>query len=101
VSCPVARALGDPSRIEILHLLAVADGPVCVLDFEHHLGLAQSTVSHHLKALVDAGVLRRGPRGRWMYYTVEPEALADFRHALERLVHFPGSLTQVPPSGGK
>lgn len=95
----VARALGDPSRIEILHLLAVADGPVCVLDFAHHLGLAQSTVSHHLKALVEAGVLGREPRGRWTYYAVEAEVLSDFRHALERLVHFPASLPHAPGSG--
>lgn len=85
----IARALGDLKRIEILHLLAVADGPVCVLDFEHHLGVAQSTASHHLKALVDAGICHREPRGRWTYYTVDAEVLAAFRHDLERLVHFP------------
>lgn len=85
----VARALADPNRIEILHLLAVAGGPVCVLDFEHHLDLAQSTVSYHLKALVDAGVCEREPRGRWTYYQVRAEVLAAFRHDLERLVHFP------------
>lgn len=87
----VAKALGDPRRIEILHLLAVARGPVCVLDVEHHLGVAQSTASHHLKALVDAGVCDREPRGRWTYYTIRPEVLAEFRHQLERLVHFPGT----------
>lgn len=85
----VARALGDPRRIEILHLLAVAREPVCVLDVEHHLGVAQSTASHHLKALVDAGVCHRDPRGRWTYYAIRPEVLTDFRHQLERLVHLP------------
>lgn len=84
-----ARALGDPKRIEILHLLAVADGPVCVLDIEHHLGVAQSTASHHLKALADAGICHREPRGRWTYYSVDAEVLAAFRHDLERLIHFP------------
>lgn len=88
-----AKALGDANRIEILHLLAVANGPVCVLDFEHHLGVAQSTASHHLKALVDAGICDREPRGRWTYYRLRPESLATFRHQLERLVHFPDTLS--------
>lgn len=88
----VARALGDPQRVEILHLLAVAGRPVCVLDLEHHLGLAQSTVSHHLKVLVDAGLCGREPRGRWTYYSTRTDAVAAFRHQLERLVHFPEQL---------
>lgn len=88
----VARALGDANRIEILHLLAVADGPVCVLDFEHHLGVAQSTASHHLKTLVDAGICDREPRGRWAYYRLRPEVLATYRHLLERLAQFPDTI---------
>lgn len=88
----IGKALGDPHRIEILHLLAVAESPVCVLDVEHHLGLAQSTVSHHLKVLADAGVCDREPRGRWTYYAVRPEVLAVFRHQLEQLVQFPALL---------
>ena len=88
----IGKALGDPHRIEILHLLAVASEPVCVIDFEYHLGLAQSTVSHHLKVLVDSGVCDREPHGRWTYYTLRSEVLAEFRHNLERLIHFPDSL---------
>jgi ArsR family transcriptional regulator len=86
----VARALSDPHRVEILHLLALAAEPVCVIDLEHHLGLAQSTVSHHLKVLVDAGICDREPRGRWTYYSLCARPLAEFRHSLEGLVHFPG-----------
>lgn len=91
----VGRALGDPHRVEILHLLAIADAPVCVLDLEHHLGLAQSTVSHHLKTLVEAGVCDREPRGRWTYYSLRLPALAEFRHRLETLVHFPRVLAPL------
>ncbi len=91
----VAKALGDPQRIEILHLLAVAEAPVCVLDLEFHLDLAQSTVSHHLKTLVDAGVCSREPRGRWTYYSVRADVVSDFRLQLERLVHFPGRLAEA------
>ncbi len=88
----VARALGDPQRIEILYLLARAQRPVCVLDLEYHLGLAQSTVSHHLKVLVDVGLCEREPRGRWTYYSTRADAVAAFRHQLEALVHFPDQL---------
>ena len=88
----VGKVLSDPRRIEILHLLALASEPVCVIDLEHHLGVAQSTVSYHLKILVDSGVCDRRPRGRWTYYSVRAEVLAEFRHRLERLIHFPGSL---------
>ena len=88
----VGKALGDPHRIEILHLLALASEPVCVIDLEHHLGVAQSTVSYHLKVLVESGVCDREPRGRWTYYSVRSEVLAEFRHQLERLIHFPDSL---------
>lgn len=95
----IAKALGDPHRIEVLNLLAVANAPVCVIDFEHHLGLAQSTVSHHLKVLVDAGVCERERRGRWTYYRVRPDVLAAFRQQLERLIHFPGHVLEFDVSG--
>lgn len=94
----VARALGDPHRVEILHLLARAQQPVCVLDVEYHLGLAQSTVSHHLKVLVAAGLCEREPRGRWTYYSTRADAVAAFRHQLEALVHFPDKLIDTSRS---
>ncbi len=76
------KALGDPHRVGVIDLLLRAGEPVCVVDIERHLPLAQSTVSYHLKALVDAGLLDRERRGRWMYYTVRPERLDDLRRAL-------------------
>ncbi len=90
----VAKAIGDPQRVGILYLLAVASEPVCVVDLEHHLDVAQSTVSHHLKVLVDAGVCDREARGRWSYYSIRAEVLAEFRHRVERLVQFPSQLAQ-------
>lgn len=76
------KALGDPHRVAVVDLLLRAREPVCVVDIERHLPLAQSTVSYHLKNLVDAGVLDRERRGRWMYYTVHPERLEELRLAL-------------------
>ncbi len=76
------KALGDPHRVAVIDLLVRAGEPVCVVDIERHLPLAQSTVSYHLKFLVDAGVLDRERRGRWMYYSVRHERLDALRAAL-------------------
>jgi ArsR family transcriptional regulator, arsenate/arsenite/antimonite-responsive transcriptional repressor len=69
------KALADPQRVRIVHLLAVADGPVCVCDLVEPLGIAQPTVSHHLRKLVEAGLLDREQRGTWAYYSLNREAL--------------------------
>ena len=80
----VFKALGDPSRVKILNLLATCGTPVCVCEFEPALGLAQPTVSHHLKKLAEAGLLEREERGRWAYYSLDTEAL----ERVSRLVDF-------------
>jgi ArsR family transcriptional regulator len=69
------RALADPARVKILNLLATSDAPVCACEFEPALGLAQPTVSHHLKKLTEAGLLERVERGRWAYFSLNREAL--------------------------
>ncbi len=69
------RALGDPARVKILNLLATSTEPVCACEFEPALGLAQPTVSHHLKKLTDSGLLEREQRGRWAYFSIRAEAM--------------------------
>jgi ArsR family transcriptional regulator len=64
------RALADRTRLRILDLLADADDAVCVCNLEPVLGLAQPTVSYHLKLLVDAGLLERERRGRFGFYRI-------------------------------
>jgi ArsR family transcriptional regulator, arsenate/arsenite/antimonite-responsive transcriptional repressor len=76
------RVLSDPARVKILNLLARSDAPVCACEFEPALRLSQPTVSHHLKKLTDAGLLEREQRGKWAYFTLNPEAVSQ----LERLV---------------
>jgi ArsR family transcriptional regulator len=71
------KALGDPARVRIVNLLSRADGPVCACEFEPALGLSQPTVSHHLKKLTDAGLLEREQRGKWAYFSINPEAMAQ------------------------
>ncbi len=68
------KALGDPARVKIVNLLASSGGPVCACEFEPALGLSQPTVSHHLKKLTDAGLLEREQRGKWAYFSINPEA---------------------------
>ena len=67
-------ALADPARVRIVNLLATSDGPVCVCELTEPLGLSQPTVSHHLKKLVDSGLLEREQHGRWAYFTLREEA---------------------------
>lgn len=68
------KALGHPHRVQLMNLLARQSVPVCVYDITIAMDLAQSTVSHHLKQLVSAGLLRREQRGIWAYYSVDREA---------------------------
>ena len=69
------KALGDATRLNLM--LAVAAGlnaEACVCDLTPETGLAQSTVSHHLKILVDAGLLERSQRGKWAFYSLTDAA---------------------------
>jgi ArsR family transcriptional regulator, arsenate/arsenite/antimonite-responsive transcriptional repressor len=68
-------ALGEPARVRIVNLLAAAGEPVCVCELVEPLGLAQATVSHHLKRLTDAGLLDRDERGKWAYFSINVEAM--------------------------
>ena len=68
------RALGDPARVRIVNTLATSPEAVCVCELIEPLGLAQPTVSHHLKKLVEAGLLEREQRGKWAYFSINPEA---------------------------
>ena len=69
------RALGDPARVRIVNMLATAGGEVCGCDLTDGLGLAQPTVSHHLKKLLDAGLIAREQRGKWAYFSLDASAL--------------------------
>ena len=80
----VLRALADPARLRLVSLLAAApNAECCGCDLTGPLGLAQPTVSHHLKVLHEAGLLTRERRGRWVYYTLRPDRLAELRSILE------------------
>jgi ArsR family transcriptional regulator, arsenate/arsenite/antimonite-responsive transcriptional repressor len=78
-------ALSHPARIEILQYLACS-GQCCCKDVVGHLDLAQSTVSQHLKILVDAGLVRFSPERQRSRYELDRDALAGLSAAVNRLV---------------
>lgn len=77
------QALSDPTRLRILELLR--HGERCVCDLTEAAEAAQSRLSFHLKVLKDAGLLEDRREGRWVYYTIRPEALATLTGLVEEL----------------
>lgn len=88
------KTIGDPTRYRILEFLAAPvasccsrDDGVCGCDLEEYLGLTQPTVSHHMKLLVEAGLVTAERRGRWVYYAIDTAALRTVAASLESLAH--------------
>lgn len=77
------KALADPARLRLLSIIgAAADGWACACDLHEPLGRTQPTVSHHLSTLVKAGLLEREQRGKWAWFRVRADRLADLQSAL-------------------
>ena len=75
------RALADPTRVQMLHLLKAATEPLCVCDFTAAFDLGQPTVSHHLAKLKDAGLVSSFKRGVWSFYQLRQD-LSDAARAV-------------------
>jgi ArsR family transcriptional regulator len=86
------RALGDETRLRLLEQLQ--GGEQCVCDLTDELEASQSRLSFHLKTLKDAGLVTDRREGRWVYYAINPEALAGVARALAELK--PSRLTLRP-----
>jgi ArsR family transcriptional regulator len=69
------KALADPARVRIVNALATSSEPVCICNLIDPLGLSQPTVSHHMKKLLDAGLVEREQRGKWAYFSLRREAV--------------------------
>jgi ArsR family transcriptional regulator, arsenate/arsenite/antimonite-responsive transcriptional repressor len=69
------KALADPARVRLVNLLAQSEGEVCMCDLIEPVGLAQPTVSHHMKKLVDAGLVEREQRGKWAFFSLKRDAV--------------------------
>jgi ArsR family transcriptional regulator len=82
------KAIADPVRLRLISLVAAHQGgEACVCEPTEPVALSQPTVSHHLKILVDAGVLSREQRGKWAYYRLVPDTL----NAISALIATPSS----------
>lgn len=73
----IAKALGDPVRLQLVDVLRTHAGKVCVCELVPLFDLAQPTVSHHLKVLRAAGIVGSERQGLWAYYFVIPDALSE------------------------
>jgi ArsR family transcriptional regulator, arsenate/arsenite/antimonite-responsive transcriptional repressor len=73
----VAKALGDPVRLQLVDVLRRHAGRVCVCELQPLFAISQPTLSHHLKKLRDAGIVDSERRGLWAYYYVLPQALDE------------------------
>ena len=80
------KALADPARLQILHMLKEAPAPVCVCDFTAALELGQPTVSHHLARLKEAGLIGSEKRGVWAFYELRRD-LAPAARVVLALIH--------------
>ena len=73
----IAKALGDPIRLQLVDVLGKHAGRVCVCELTPLFEVGQPTVSHHLKVLREAGIVDSERQGLWAYYYVKPEALKE------------------------
>ena len=73
----VAKALGDPIRLQLVDVLRKHAGKVCVCELQPLFDVGQPTISHHLKVLRGAGIVDSERQGLWAYYYVNPEALKE------------------------
>lgn len=77
-------ALADAVRLRVLSMLAASpEGEVCVCDFVEPLGKSQPTISHHLKILTDVGLVEGERRGKWVWYSLNRDRLAELRATID------------------
>jgi ArsR family transcriptional regulator len=74
----VLKAVAHPARLRLLSIITSA-GEACACDLVEPLGLSQPTVSHHLRLLVEAGLVQREQRGKWAWFTPRRQRLEDLR----------------------
>lgn len=83
------KALGHPVRLRMVDLIHRQGGELCVCEFEHHVDLAQPTISHHLKVLREAGLIRSAQDGSWVHHFIVPETFARVRRLVETFTDLP------------
>lgn len=96
----VFKALGDPTRVRLVSVIAGApESEACICDLTAAVGLSQSTVSHHMKRLVEAGLVARDKRGKWAYFRMADDALTTVIEAADQAISGPASAARVTSGG--
>ncbi len=80
------KALADPTRLTIMASLWKAAAPVCICDLTAGLGLGQSTISHHMAKLKDAGLVDSEKRGIWIHYRLRAKLAPGAHRLLDQLI---------------
>ena len=83
------KALADPTRLQMLSLLAGCEEPICVCEITPRFAISQPTISHHLRILRDAGFIFAERRGTFMYYQLNRAELAELPDAMRRIIAAP------------
>ncbi len=86
------KALSDPTRVQILNLLALAPGAMSVGEIVDRVGVGQSTVSHHLRLLADVRFVFRERQGTSAYYSINVACVACFPSAADAVMGRPPSV---------
>lgn len=81
----VFKAIGDENRLQILSLLR--NGERCACKLLEDLQISQSTLSHHMKLLCDAGIVNGRKEGKWVHYSIDPDAATDLQTLLGELLN--------------
>jgi ArsR family transcriptional regulator, arsenate/arsenite/antimonite-responsive transcriptional repressor len=76
------KAISDPTRVQMLHMLRASSEPICICDFTAAFDLGQPTISHHVAKLRDAGFVESFKRGVWSFYQLRTDMPAEAREAL-------------------
>ncbi len=82
-------ALADPTRLAILNMLAASASEVCVCDITSSFPLGQPTISHHLRLLKEAGLVKGDKRGKWVYYSLVERRLGEVRAVFDTILPQP------------
>ena len=78
------RALGEPVRLRILERLT--GGELCACDLLENLDISQPTLSHHMKVLLETGLVEGRRQGIWVHYSIRREAVEDLKSVVSELV---------------
>ncbi|MDG4758458.1 MULTISPECIES: metalloregulator ArsR/SmtB family transcription factor [unclassified Micromonospora] len=96
VLAPAFKALGDPVRLQLMSMIASAEGgEICVCDLTPAFDLTGPTISHHLRTLREVGLVDADRRGTWVYYRARPTILRQLAGLLGALPA--GDTVDEPP----